>query len=180
MYILFLIIAIVDFCQVHLDFSVLAPHGCERQTAVLRQIFNSPSGLGQKVLLRHPLLETFLWLKWRKLRIFFFVLLLIYGSFLISLTIYAIVDTEIKNVTEPLQEHLKKWSGNVLVVTSICLLVHISIQALLRPLFYVREIETWIFAFCGSMSLIIVCSSKYAFFSSTSAVKFKLNLDSQN
>lgn len=146
----------------HLDFSVLAPHGCERQTAVLRQIFNSPSGLGQKVLLRHPMLETFLWLKWRKLRVFFFVLLFIYGSFLFSLTIYAIVDTEFSESRSTFEKHIKKWSGNVLLVTSICLLLHISIQALLRPLFYVREIETWIFAFCGSMSLVIVCSEPSA------------------
>jgi hypothetical protein len=145
-----------------LDFSVLAPHGCERQTAVLRQIFNSPSGLGQKVLLRHPMLETFLWLKWRKLRVFFFVLLFIYGNFLFSLTVYAIVDTEITKATNAFQLQLKKWSGYVLLGTSICLLVHISIQALLRPLFYVREVETWIFAFCGSMSLIIVCSEPSA------------------
>lgn len=145
----------VSLFQVHLDFSVLAPHGCERQTAVLRQIFNSPSGLGQTVLLRHPLLETFLWLKWRKLRIFFFILLIIYGSFLASLTIYAIVDTN-----EAADNVIEMVSGMVLVVTSVFLLTHITVQALLRPIFYVREIETWIFAFCGSMSIVIVTTSK--------------------
>jgi transient receptor potential cation channel subfamily A member 1 len=134
---------------------MLAPHGCPRQTAILREIFNSPSGHGQSILLRHPLLETFLWLKWQRLRIFFFFILFIYGSFLASLSIFVIVDTETEG--ESITKEICRY---VLIVTSAGLLFHIFIQALLRPLFYVREIETWIFAFCGSMALVIVFSSK--------------------
>jgi len=138
-----------------LDFSVLAPHGCERQTSILREIFNSPKGHGHSLLLRHPLLETFLWLKWQKLRVFFFFLLCIYGSFLTSLCMFVIVDIqpELKNKVE------KTIFMYLLIATSVFLLVHIFIQAMLRPLFYVREFETWVFAFCGSMSLIIVSHS---------------------
>ncbi|XP_059486323.1 transient receptor potential channel pyrexia-like [Neocloeon triangulifer] len=141
--------------KVYLDFSILAPHGCDRQTSILREIFNSPKGPGHSILLRHPLLETFLWLKWQKLRIFFFFILFVYGSYMVSLSVFVLAEGE-----EELR-FLVPYARHILITTSCMLLLHIIIQFFLRPWFYIREFETWNFAFCGGASIIVaVCNEQ--------------------
>ncbi|CAB3384982.1 Hypothetical predicted protein, partial [Cloeon dipterum] len=143
--------------KVHLDFSILSPRGCDRQTSILREIFNSPKGPGQSVLLQHPLLETFLWLKWQKLRIFFFFLLFIYGSFIVSLSVFVVDESESHdaNATDGsiYTRNVAKYS---LTVTSIMMLIHVVFQISLRPIFYLKDIETWNFAFLATASLVVV------------------------
>ncbi|XP_065349156.1 transient receptor potential channel pyrexia-like [Cloeon dipterum] len=143
--------------KVHLDFSVIAPRGCDRQTSILREIFNSPKGSGQSDLLRHPLLETFLWLKWQKLRIFFFFLLFIYGNFIISLSVFVVDENESHeaNATD-VSLYTRNVAKYSLTVTSIMLLTHVVLQISLRPIFYLKDIETWNFAFLGTSSLVVV------------------------
>ncbi|XP_065349155.1 transient receptor potential channel pyrexia-like isoform X2 [Cloeon dipterum] len=143
--------------KVHLDFSILSPRGCDRQTSILREIFTSPNGPGQSVLLRHPLLETFLWLKWQKLRIFFFFLLFIYGSFVASLSAYIVAESESHeaNATD-VSINTSNVAKHFLAVTSIMLLIHVVLQFTLRPIFYIKDIETWNFAFLGTSSLVVV------------------------
>lgn len=135
------------------DFSVLAPHGPQQQTAVMRGILSAPSGPGHSLLLRHPLLETFLRLKWQRLRFFFFTLLFVYLCFLLSLSGYV---TVIHLQYEKLGSQVKLVLKLLLICFSSILLVHVVIQAVLLPAYYIKSFETWVIALCSSLSLVLV------------------------
>ncbi|XP_022210828.2 transient receptor potential channel pyrexia [Drosophila obscura] len=75
-------------CQIYLDFQPLVPsRSMERgETELLLALIE----VGQKRILMHPLCETFLFLKWRRIRKFFLMSLAYHTIFVLLFTLYVI------------------------------------------------------------------------------------------
>ncbi|XP_075160131.1 transient receptor potential channel pyrexia isoform X4 [Haematobia irritans] len=75
-------------CEIKLDFRWLVPPGAlERgETELLLSLIE----VGQKRILMHPLCETFLFLKWRRIRKFFLMSLLYHAIYVILFTMYIV------------------------------------------------------------------------------------------
>ncbi|XP_054734115.1 transient receptor potential channel pyrexia isoform X2 [Anastrepha obliqua] len=75
-------------CEIKLDFRLLVPPtSLERgETELLLSLIE----VGQKRLLMHPLCETFLFLKWRRIRKFFLMSLLYHAIYVILFTMYIV------------------------------------------------------------------------------------------
>lgn len=79
-------------CLIKVKYNVLTPLGSEKkQLRVLDALLNcSKQGLQQK-LLTHPLVETFLFLKWIRLRVFFYLTIALYFTFTLALTVMTLI-----------------------------------------------------------------------------------------
>lgn len=75
-------------CEIKLDFRLLVPPGAlERgETELLLSLIE----VGQKRIIMHPLCETFLFLKWRRIRKFFLMSLLYHAIYVILFTLYIV------------------------------------------------------------------------------------------
>lgn len=71
-------------CEIKLDFKILVPHYERGETELLLTFIE----VGQKHILKHPLCETFLFLKWRRIRKFFLFSLFFHLVFVLLFTIY--------------------------------------------------------------------------------------------
>uniref|UniRef100_A0A1B0CI17 Uncharacterized protein n=2 Tax=Lutzomyia longipalpis TaxID=7200 RepID=A0A1B0CI17_LUTLO len=78
-----------------LDFSILTPNCC-REMSVLEAIVNSTSDIPSEEyeLLKHPLIVSFLTCKWKHYRTFFFLLVLLHLSFVLTISSGAILATK--------------------------------------------------------------------------------------
>lgn len=77
-------------CVVKVNYDLLQPLGPQRkQLKVLDSLLNCGKHIVKEKLLLHPLVETFLYLKWKKLRVFFFLMMALYMVFTLSLTTMA-------------------------------------------------------------------------------------------
>ncbi|KAK2577416.1 hypothetical protein KPH14_003525 [Odynerus spinipes] len=132
--------------QISIDFGILAPQG-ELQTNVIIALIAAASDVEQLAILQHPLIETFLRLKWAKLRLFFFLLVLLHVFFVLSLSTYAI--TLIRQ-TDYLLPRI------VLTICSMMLLFHNTAQVLMLPRHYIRQFETWL-SFVSATISFMVC-----------------------
>lgn len=106
------------------DFGVLAPRD-QLQMGVVTALIGAASNMEQLGILQHPLLESFLSLKWSRLRGFFFLLVLVHVFFVISLSGYAITL-------------LRRMEGfalprYVLILCSCILVFHNTMQVLMVP-----------------------------------------------
>jgi hypothetical protein len=70
-------------CELRLDFRPLVPGGKSESDLILCLV-----EIGQKYILKHPLCETFLYLKWLKIRKFFLFSLIFHSIFVIVFTSY--------------------------------------------------------------------------------------------
>jgi hypothetical protein len=88
-------------CEVKIRYDLLMPHGtAEKQLTVLTSVLNSSRQKLQERLLIHPVIETFLTLKWFKLRSFFFFLTGLYFLLTVSITNLALIKYVNNNIPE--------------------------------------------------------------------------------
>ncbi|XP_011145853.2 transient receptor potential channel pyrexia [Harpegnathos saltator] len=125
------------------DFSILAPK-YHMQMRVMTAIIAATSSVTQLAILQHPLVETFLRLKWAKLRIFFFLLVLVHIVFVISLSSYALMLLQNENYV---------LHRGFLGICACIILIHNMIQVLLEPRHYSMQFETWLSFMCVVLSL---------------------------
>lgn len=71
-------------CEIKLDFKILVPNEERGETDLLLAFIE----VGQKYILQHPLCETFLFLKWRRIRKFFLFSLFFHSIFVLLFTMY--------------------------------------------------------------------------------------------
>lgn len=71
-------------CEIKLDFRLLVPNTERGETELLLSFIE----VGQKRILKHPLCETFLFLKWRRIRKFFLFSLLYHALYVLLFTLY--------------------------------------------------------------------------------------------
>lgn len=73
-------------CEIKLDFRCLVPNQERGETELLLAFIE----VGQKRILKHPLAETFLFLKWRRIRKYFLFSLCYHALFVLLFTVYAL------------------------------------------------------------------------------------------
>lgn len=78
-------------CEVAIDYRILMPGTCTTdQMKVMRALINTGNRYEQMRLLVHPLVESFLHLKWKALLPFFYTIIAIYCLFVMSLTTFSV------------------------------------------------------------------------------------------
>ena len=74
-------------CEIELKYDIFMPNGeHEKQLKIIDAIINSGKNSLEESLLLHPITESFLYLKWMKLRTYFVVMIFLYVSLTISVT----------------------------------------------------------------------------------------------
>ncbi|KAF5271907.1 hypothetical protein FQR65_LT05054 [Abscondita terminalis] len=138
--------------KVDLDFSILAPQGNDLQMEVIWGLVSAASEKEKVYILQHPLIETFLQLKWAKICHFFYFLIFAYTTFVLCLSVYVILAIHnaglYPNVTE-----IFRW---LVFVIGGGLSIHASIQFVLsiRKYFF-RQYELWMNLSCTVLSVVI-------------------------
>nr|XP_031834394.1 transient receptor potential channel pyrexia-like isoform X1 [Nomia melanderi] len=138
--------------QIIVNFNVLTPE-VEKQMAVVMSLIAAAPSVEQLSILQHPLLETFLYLKWSKLRVFFFTLIFVHIMLVFSLSGYTIMLVQYEMDYAPLKI--------VLTFFSLVLLIHNMAQMLMAPRYYLRQFEMWMSYACATISLVISLGSGY-------------------
>ncbi|XP_015183160.1 PREDICTED: transient receptor potential channel pyrexia-like isoform X2 [Polistes dominula] len=128
--------------RISVDFSILAPQR-DLQTNVIIAFITATSNVEKLAILQHPLIETFLCLKWAKLRFFFFLYFLFYVFFVLSLSIFAITLLRKSNYFIP---------QIILFFCSTILLLNNSIQVSLLPRHYMKQFEIWLSFISAALS----------------------------
>lgn len=78
-------------CEITVDYRVLAPTAeGKEQIKVIDALIKTGDKSEQSQLLLHPLLESFLYLKWKALLPFFYTMIVAYAMFVFTLTTYVI------------------------------------------------------------------------------------------
>lgn len=90
-------------CEIKLDFRLLVP-SAERGESELILAFIE---VGQKRILKHPLCETFLFLKWRRIRKFFLFSLFYHAIYVLLFTLYilGVYDKDCKSESDVERTH---------------------------------------------------------------------------
>ncbi|CAL7934148.1 unnamed protein product [Xylocopa violacea] len=140
--------------QIVVDFDVLAPKG-ELQMGVVTSLIAAASDVEQLTILQHPLVETFLWLKWSRLRVFFFSLVFVHALLVLSLSGYSIAILQHEADGASLLRR-------ILVSCSCVLLFHTVAQVLMVPRYYLRQFETWLSFACTTISMAVSTVGSYA------------------
>lgn len=126
-------------CEIKLDFRLLVPNLERGETELLLAFIE----VGQKRVLKHPLCETFLFLKWRRIRKFFLFSLLFHSVYVLLFTLYVLgIFIKTSKVTE-MPIHIAYIGYGALIFNLI---------TLLREFFqmahgfssYVRYWENWL------------------------------------
>ncbi|XP_011632918.1 transient receptor potential channel pyrexia-like isoform X1 [Pogonomyrmex barbatus] len=138
--------------NITVDFGILTPK-CQMQMSVVTAIIAASSDITQLAILQHPLVETFLRLKWTRLRILFFVLMFVHLFFVISLSVYAIM------LVRDNTDHV--ITRRILTLCSCILLFHNTIQVILEPRHYLRQLETWLSFICVMLSLVTSIAGEF-------------------
>lgn len=111
-------------CEVKIDYSVLMPRSCEmEQMKVIEALMKTGNRYGQKRVLIHPLIESFLYLKWKALLPFFYTILAIYAMFVMSLTIFTVSVFYFRDSLEHTPEFLNPEPWGYIVYITVLLIV---------------------------------------------------------
>ncbi|XP_011172017.2 transient receptor potential channel pyrexia-like [Solenopsis invicta] len=138
--------------KIKIDFSILVPED-EMQMAVITAIIAAASDIKQLAILQHPVVETFLRLKWEKLRIFFFLLTLIHLFFAISLSFYGLMFAQ--------NDADHAVTRRIVAFWSCIFLFYNTIQVILEPKNYLRQLEIWLSLICAILSLITSIAGEF-------------------
>lgn len=87
-------------CEIKLDLKLLVPNAERGETELLLAFIE----VGQKRILKHPLCETFIFLKWRRIRKFFLFSLLYHAIYVMLFTLLILGIYE-KNCPSPVEVH---------------------------------------------------------------------------
>ncbi|XP_044745341.1 transient receptor potential channel pyrexia-like [Coccinella septempunctata] len=141
-------------CELKLDFRALVPSMGHKETELLLNFIE----VGHKDILKHPLCETFLFLKWRRIRKFF-LFSLFYHSLFVSLFSFYILGVFLKDCTP--SNSLGSTFCDVNEITKIIGYTLISLNVLMlgKELFqiahswrtYIKQWENWL------QWMIIIC-----------------------
>ncbi|XP_024940970.1 transient receptor potential channel pyrexia isoform X2 [Cephus cinctus] len=133
-------------CLVTVDYQVLAPRGRGmEQMHVINSLMNTGNQFGQKRLLIHPLIESFLCLKWRTLSPIFMVTLAIYAVFVVATTqlitgIYYYQD----NGEQPPIVLDVEINTYIMLVSLFPIVIQELLHANQRSWGYIQELESWV------------------------------------
>lgn len=111
-------------CEITVDYRILMPKVCEmKQMKVVEAILKTGNRYGQKRLLVHPLVESFLYLKWKALLPFFYTIIAVYALFVSSVTIFIISVFFYKDTNESPPSCLGSPIWSYFIYATVCLII---------------------------------------------------------
>ncbi|KAM3962525.1 LOW QUALITY PROTEIN: transient receptor potential channel pyrexia [Aphomia sociella] len=126
-------------CELTVDFRPLVPCLSRGEAELLLAFIE----VGRKDVLKHPVAETFLYLKWRRIRKFF-VLSFIYHALFISLySLYILQIFRCEDITCNVPTYLRPVQYLILLLNT-CFLSKEIFQACLDWSAYIRQWENWL------------------------------------
>lgn len=142
-------------CRLKFDFSILLSRQKFQQMGVVEDILDENRQRRTADLLQHPLIEAFLFLKWRKIRLLFFstvifYLILVAGvtAYVLSATSFNAVDPDpANNATHNATKQEPETVFNLQQSLSVIILIIIFqevVQFASLHIQYFREAESWI------------------------------------
>lgn len=133
-------------CELKLDFRILVPTMGNKETELLLNFID----VGHREVLKHPLCETFLFLKWRRIRKFFLFSLVYHSLFVLLFSIYTL-GVYIKDcpsfrtlITSCSVPEYYKIIGYVLLVFNFMFLGKELFQICHSWRSYIRQWENWL------------------------------------
>lgn len=140
-------------CELKLDFRVLVPSVTKGESELLLSFIE----VGHKKVLKHPLCETFLFLKWRRIRKFFLFSLFYHCVFALLYTQYIVGVRDCTTAENCAVKPFVKYVGYVLIVLNIMLTGKEIFQIAHGWKTYSRQWENWL----QWMIILSVCCSVY-------------------
>ncbi|XP_060807292.1 transient receptor potential channel pyrexia isoform X2 [Amyelois transitella] len=143
-------------CEITIDYRILMPSVCEmEQMKVIEALLKTGNRYGQKRLLVHPLVESFLYLKWKALLPFFYTIIAVYAFFLMSLTVFVVSVFFYNDTHEEPPVWLNPQIWGYVMYASICLiLIQEMLYMNVKSSRYFLQLETWVKF--GSIGLAII------------------------
>lgn len=133
-------------CEIKLDFKLLVPNTDRGETELLLAFIE----VGQKRVLKHPLCETFLFLKWRRIRKFFLFSLFFHAIFVLLFTAF-ILGVYVKDCPKLMRMPVPcktptyiKAVGVTVIVLNFIMLGKELFQMAHGFLSYIRYWENWL------------------------------------
>ena len=132
-------------CEIRLDFRCLVPNYERGETELLLAFIE----VGQKRILKHPLAETFLFLKWRRIRKYFLFSLFYHALFVLLFTVYA-MGVFVKHCRETKGCHNEHYIKAIAIIGYIVLSMNVVLMG--KEIFqgahgfsvYIRYWENWL------------------------------------
>ncbi|XP_041983044.1 transient receptor potential channel pyrexia-like [Aricia agestis] len=133
-------------CEITVDYRILMPSTCEmEQIKVIKALLKTGNRYGQKRLLLHPLVESFLYLKWKALLPFFYTIIFVYSLFVASLTIFCYSVFYFKDIKErPPKFLLPHLWARIMYGTVLLTILQEVLYMNVKSLGYLLQLETWI------------------------------------
>ncbi|XP_049701626.2 transient receptor potential channel pyrexia isoform X1 [Helicoverpa armigera] len=139
-------------CEVTVDFKILVPKESDaKQMRVIKALLNTGNRYDQSRLLLHPLVQSFVYLKWKEFLPFFYSILALYGCFVLSLNVFTVSvfyytdknKQSGKQKDVPFILHSSLWIQ--ITYLTVCL---ITIQEVIfikmKTTRYLFSVETWL------------------------------------
>ncbi|KAM3955948.1 LOW QUALITY PROTEIN: transient receptor potential cation channel subfamily A member 1 [Aphomia sociella] len=133
-------------CEITVDYRTLMPTVCEmEQMKVIEALLKTGNRYNQKRLLVHPLVESFLYLKWKALLPFFYTIIAFYAFFVMSLTTFIISLFFYKDTaaTAPVWLNAHAW-GYVVYASILLILLQELLYMNVKSSRYFLQLETWV------------------------------------
>ncbi|EAT44480.1 AAEL004179-PA [Aedes aegypti] len=128
-------------CEIRLDFRPLVPNNDRGETELLLAFIE----VGQRRILKHPLCETFLLLKWRRIRKFFLFSLFYHGLFVLLFTAYVLgVYVKDCRVRVCRMAPYVPIVGYIVIFLNVILMTKEIFQMMHGFLGYIRYWENWL------------------------------------
>ncbi|KAI5643183.1 ankyrin repeats (3 copies) domain-containing protein [Phthorimaea operculella] len=126
-------------CEITIDFRPLVPCLSRGESELLLAFIE----VGHKDILKHPLAETFLFLKWRRIRKFFVLSLIYHALFITLYSLYILKIFLCEDITCEVPAYLNPVQA-VILILNICFLMKEIFQACLNWSAYIRQWENWL------------------------------------
>lgn len=129
-------------CEIKLDFRILVPNMSCGETGLLLTFIE----VGQRHMLKHPLCEIFLHLKWRRIRKYFVLSLLIHACYLGLCSIY-ILGVFLNSCSSNLackMPHTFKWLNYIILACNLSILSKEIFQIAHIRKGYIYQWENWL------------------------------------
>ncbi|XP_063627903.1 transient receptor potential channel pyrexia isoform X1 [Cydia splendana] len=126
-------------CELTIDFRPLVPNLSRGEAELLLAFIE----VGRKDVLKHPVVETFLFLKWRRIRKFFFISFLCHALFITMYSVYILQIYLCEEVTCDVSSSLIPLQY-LIILLNIGFLCKEIFQACLDWNAYIRQWENWL------------------------------------
>nr|QDR50969.1 pyrexia trpa [Heliconius melpomene] len=126
-------------CEFTIDFRPLVPCLSRGEAELLLAFVE----VGRKDVLKHPVAETFLFLKWRRIRKFFVLSFVYHALFITLYSLYILQLFLCEDVTCDVPSYLRPIQY-LIVLLNVCFLAKEMFQACLDYSAYIRQWENWL------------------------------------